>query len=125
MHQVLIALGSNYHQNAHIQWASERLSCMLHDVHLSRKLWTQDIHGTGKWYMNRLVAGVTSLSLDEINKKLKEIETETHRNKECVTLDLDLMLFDQQRFHLRDWPRPYIQRLIPDIKQFISYENND
>ena len=125
MHQVLIALGSNYHQNAHIQWASERLSRMLHDIHLSRKLWTQDIHGTGQWYMNRLVAGDTSLSLDKINKILKEIESETHRNRECVTLDLDLMLYDQERFHLRDWPRPYLQRLLPDIKQFIFYENND
>ena len=125
MHQVLIALGSNYRQNAHIQWASERLSCLLDDPHMSRKLWTQDIHGTGQWYMNRLVAGDTSLSLDEINKKLKEIETEAHRTKECVTLDLDLMLYDQERFHLRDWPRPYIKRLFPDIKQFISYENND
>lgn len=125
MHQVLIALGSNYRQNAHIQWASERLSCLLDDPHMSRKLWTQDIHGTGQWYMNRLVAGDTSLSLDEINKKLKEIETEAHRTKECVTLDLDLMLYDQERFHLRDWPRPYFQRLFPDIKQFISYENND
>lgn len=125
MHQVLIALGSNYRQNAHIQWASERLSCLLDDPHMSRKLWTQDIHGTGQWYMNRLVAGDTSLSLDEINKKLKEIETEAHRTKESVTLDLDLMLYDQERFHLRDWPRPYIQRLFPDIKQFISYENND
>ena len=120
MHRVLIALGSNYHQNAHIQWASGRLSCLLHDMQLSRKLWTQDIHGTGQWYMNRLAAGFTCLSIDEINKKLKETEAETCRTKEFVTLDLDLMLYDEERFHLRDWPRPYIQLLLPDINEPIK-----
>mgnify|MGYP002623229727 CR=1 FL=1 len=116
MHQVLIALGSNYHQHAHIQWASQRLSTLLCDIRLSRKLWTQDIHATGQWYMNRLAAGYTPLSADEISQRLKEIEAETCRTKQCVTLDLDLMLYDSERFHLRDWPRPYIQRLLSDIK---------
>ena len=125
MHQVLIAIGSNYHQNAHIHWASERLSCFLQDLRLSRKLWTQDIHGSGLWYMNRLATGYTSLSMDEIGKKLKEIESETCRTKECVTLDLDLMLYDNEQFHLRDWPRPYIQLLLPDIKETIHYEETD
>jgi 2-amino-4-hydroxy-6-hydroxymethyldihydropteridine diphosphokinase len=113
MHQVLIALGSNYRQNAHIQWTSERLSCLLDDPHMSRKLWTQDIHGTGQWYMNRLVAGDTSLSLDEINKKLKEIETEAHRSSIHITIDMDLMLYDSERHHLQDWTRPYITNLLP------------
>ena len=115
MHQILIALGSNTHQHAHIQWASERLSCLLSGIQLSRKLWTQDIHATGQWYMNRLVAGYSTLSVDEITQKLKEMETEAHRTKDCVKLDLDLMLYDEQRLHLRDWPRLYIQRLLPDI----------
>lgn len=125
MHQVLIALGSNDHQNAHIQWASERLSCLLCDIQLSRKLWTQDIHATGQWYMNRLAAGYTTLSVDAISRKLKETERETGRTPKRVSLDLDLMLYDNERFHLRDWPRPYIQQLLPDIKQFIFYEETD
>ena len=116
MHQVLIAIGSNNHQNAHIQWASERLSYLLHDIRLSRKLLTHDIHATGQWYMNRLVAGYTTLSVDAISQKLKETEQEAGRTKERVTLDLDLMQYDDERFHLHDWPRPYIQRLLPDIK---------
>lgn len=116
MHQVLIAIGSNYLQNAHIQWASGRLVSLLYNICLSRKLWTQDIHGNGQWYMNRLAAGYTSLSVDEISTSLKQIEKDTCRTKDCVTLDLDLMLYDNQRYHLCDWPRPYIQQLLPDIK---------
>ena len=124
MHQVLIAIGSNHHQSAHIQWASERLSVLLSNLQLSRKLWTPDIHSSGQWYMNRLAAGFTDLTADEIAAQLKEIEAAAHRSKQCITLDLDLMQYDHQRHHLRDWPRPYIQLLLPDIS-IIPYEETD
>ena len=74
--------------------------------------------------MNRLAAGFTDLTADEIAAQLKEIEAAAHRSKQCVTLDLDLMLYDHLRHHLRDWPRPYIQLLLPDIS-IIPYEETD
>lgn len=112
MASVLIALGSNYHQSAHIQWASQRLSALLSDVTLSRVLWTPDIHGRGQWYMNRLLRAKTSLSPTQLTSLLKQIEQETQRTKQHVTIDLDLMQYDQQRYHLDDWQRPYIQQLL-------------
>ena len=112
MASVLIALGSNYHQSAHIQWASQRLSALLSDVTLSRVLWTPDIHGRGQWYMNRLLRAKTSLSPTQLTSLLKQIEQETQRTKVHVTIDLDLMQYDQQRYHLDDWQRPYIQQLL-------------
>ena len=115
MATVLIALGSNYHQSVHIQWASQRLSLLLDDVTLSPVLWTPDIHGRGTWYMNRLLRARTTLSPTQLNTLLKQLEQETRRTKDHVTIDLDLMQYDEQRFHERDWSRPYIQQLIPDI----------
>ena len=112
MANVLIALGSNYHQSAHIQWASQRLAALLAGVTLSPILWTPDIHGRGLWYMNRLLRAQTSLSPTQLTALLKQIEQETHRTKQHVTIDLDLMQYDDQRFHLDDWQRPYIQNLI-------------
>ena len=112
MASVLIALGSNYHQSAHIHWASQRLSAILDDVTLSRILWTPDIHGRGIWYMNRLLWAKTTLSPTQLTALLKEIEQETQRTRQHVTIDLDLMQFDQQRYHLDDWERPYIQMLL-------------
>ena len=109
---ILVALGSNYHQVAHIHWASQRLLYLLSDVRLSRILWTQDIHGTGIRYANRLIAGRTSLTADELQQQLKAIEAEPRRTKARVTIDLDLMQYGDQRFHLQDWPRPYIQQLL-------------
>ena len=114
-HKVIIAMGSNTRQVVHIEWASEWLSTLLSNVKLSRLLWTQDIKGTGLMYMNRLVSGYTLLSADEIEQVLKAAEARTGRSKPLVTLDLDLMQYDEQRYHLRDWPRPYIQRLIDEV----------
>lgn len=115
MPQVIIALGSNHQQAAHLHWASQRLATLLHHVHFSPLLWTEDIHGTGIWYLNRLASGTTTLSVDALQQALKQMETESQPGKVQVTIDLDLMQYDGQRYHDRDWPRPYIQRLINDI----------
>lgn len=115
MADVLISLGSNYLPAVHMQWASERLLLLLTDVRYSRKRWTQDIHQQGIWYMNRLAVAKTTLPVEELERALKAIEAETQRSPEHVTIDLDLMEYDGQRYHLKDWSRPYIQLLLPDI----------
>ena len=112
MANVLIALGSNYHQSAHIQWASQRLAALMANVTLSPVLWTPDIHGRGLWYMNRLLRAQTTLSPTQLTALLKQIEQETQRTSQHVTIDLDLMQYGHQRYHLTDWERPYIQKLL-------------
>ena len=114
-HKVIIALGSNYLQAVHIRWASERLVHLLDDCHYSRMLWTADVKGSGKWYMNRLVAGSTTLSAEQLQQLLKETEAETGRSHERVTIDLDLMQYDNLRYHEKDWQRRYITDIINDI----------
>lgn len=115
MPHVIIAIGSCHQQAAHLHWACQRLAIVLDGVRLSRLLWTQDIHGAPVWYLNRLATASTTLSADELQQTLKRIEHESRRTKAHVTIDLDLMLYGDQRYHERDWQRPYIQRLINDI----------
>lgn len=112
-HRVLIALGSNFFQLPFIHWASQRLSFLLDDTRLSPLLWTKDIKGSGRMYMNRLITGYTLLSAQDLEQSLKQIEVEAHRTIEHITIDLDLMLYDSERYHLRDWTRPYITSLLP------------
>ena len=112
MANVLIALGSNYHQSAHILWASQRLAALLADVTLSPILWTPDIHGRGLWYMNRLLRARTMLSPTQLTALLKQIEQETQRTKQHVTIDLDLMQYEAERYHLSAWERPYVLQLL-------------
>ena len=119
MNNVIIALGSNHQQAAHIEWASQRLASVVRSLRFSRRLWTADSHGRGMSYMNRLACGTTSLTADDLQQALKAIETETRRTPGRVTIDLDLMLYGDSRYHLSDWPRPYIQQLLPDIQQLL------
>ena len=115
-HVVIIALGSNILPAAHMQWALGSISLLLDNIRVSRWLWTEDIKGTGRMYMNGLVSGITALSAEELSQKLKDLEAATGRTKGRVTLDLDLMRYDNRRYHLNDWPRPYIQQLLPDLQ---------
>ena len=112
---VMIALGSNYQQSPHIQWASQRLCTLLDNVRFSRCLWTRDVKGRDAWYMNRLAWGTTSLSAEELQAELKAMERLTHRSSGRVTIDLDLMQHNATRYHQQDWARPYIQQLYDDI----------
>ena len=114
-HQVIIALGSNNRQNAHIQWASQRMALLLEQTSFSKILWTKDVKGSGRLYMNRLVAGYTELAVDDVEQILKSYEAESHRTPDQITIDLDLMLYDGNLYHLRDWPRPYISLLISEL----------
>ena len=65
--------------------------------------------------MNRLAIAKTSLSVEEVERTLKAIEAESRRSPKHVTIDLDLMQYDDQHYHLKDWSRPYILQLIHDI----------
>lgn len=114
-HRVLIALGSNYHQAVHLQWAAQRLSAFVSNLQFSRTLWTEDVKGSGQMYMNQLAKGTTTYSRIKVEHLLKEAEMLSGRTKQQVTIDLDLMLYDDERYHLRDWPHPYIQQLIDDV----------
>ena len=111
-HQVIVSFGSTHLPAAYIQWASTRLTYLLDDVRLSHSVWTLDYLGTGHWYLNRLAYATTTLSADQLLAKLKAAEAETGRTPENVTIDLDLMQYDDQRYHEKDWDRAYIQELL-------------
>lgn len=115
--KAIIAIGTNDRQVAHMHWVTQRLNSLLGAVRFSRILWTPDSKGSGRYYMNRLAAADVDVSTtaDGLQQVLKNLEAETHRQPGRVTLDLDLLLLGDVRYHLSDWPRPYVQQLINDI----------
>lgn len=113
--RVIVALGSNTQQGVHIQWASQRLCTLLSDIRFSRCLWTQDVKGSGRWYLNRLAIGATAMPLGDLVLTLKQAEAATGRQLGKVTIDLDVLQYGLDRHHLKDWSFPYTQQLLPDI----------
>ena len=72
----------------------------------------------GQWYLNQLCSGTTAFGPNLLSEVLKETEKRqgrTHNEDGIVTLDLDLLQYDDQRFHHRDWERPYVKDLIKEL----------
>ena len=121
MHSILLSLASNYEQEKNLSEAREALAQVLVSPVYTSAIWTEPCgKKKGSLYLNQLVYAQTDLDCDELNSRLKEMEKAQGRNDEArrqglVPVDLDLLQYNQQRFHLRDWQRPYIQQLLPEL----------
>ncbi|MBQ4391893.1 MAG: 2-amino-4-hydroxy-6-hydroxymethyldihydropteridine diphosphokinase [Prevotella sp.] len=119
-HQTLISLASNYDQEENLHQAHLCLAQILSSCHYTEAIWTEPFAASTKspLYLNQLVEATTTLNAAELEAALKDIEqrmgrTAEERQKGVVRIDLDLLQFDNHRYHLRDWDRPYIQALLP------------
>ena len=121
MHKVLILLSSNRYQSANLQKARVSLEAVLVEPQYSRELWTEPIGTTrSDHYLNQLVEAKTALGFDELSSALKDIEvafgrTPSKRQMGIVPIDLDLLQYDEQQLHLKDWSRPYVTQLIGQL----------
>ena len=127
MHSVLISLASNNEQEKNLSEARKALTQVLISPDYTPAVWTEPYgKKEGALYLNQLVSAQTDLDNDELNGRLKDIEKTQGRDDETrrlglVPIDLDLLLYDQQRFHLRGWQRPYIQQLLPKLSNQLVF----
>ena len=118
MHEVIISLASNCQQEENLLEAHRRLGQILFFVTFTEAIWTEPYRAaTTSLYLNQLAYARTELSADELCRQLKQIETDMGRTAEdrscgVVRIDLDLMEYDKERHHLKDWDRPYIKTLL-------------
>ena len=129
LHHIIISLASNFNQEANLEAARTALTQLLTEVHFTSAKWTEQFgtidHGqwsivNGQWsmYLNQLCSGTTALGPELLSEVLKETEKRqgrTHNEDGIVTLDLDLLEYDNERYHLHDWQRPYIKDLINEL----------
>lgn len=124
-HQTLISLASNYDQEENLHQAHLCLAQILSDCHYTEAIWTEPFSSPTKTplYLNQLVSAATQLPVEQLEAALKDIErrmgrTADERQKGIVRIDLDLLQFDDCRYHLRDWDRPYIADLLLSSRLF-------
>ena len=88
-------------------------------MHFTTEHWTDPVHNLyPAQYLNQLCEGTTTFSANLLEEVLKEIEKRLGRTKNedgIVAIDLDLMLYDDERHHLRDWERHYIKDLLGEL----------
>ena len=92
-----LSIGSNINAEANIILAIEKLQKILDNSEYSSVHQTKAEGFEGDDFLNLVVSGDSSLSFDELNKKLKGIEDESGRNRDAPkfsarTLDIDIVL---------------------------------
>ncbi len=120
-HQVILSIASNRFQSKNLSRARLCLGEVLQDLHFTSEQWTEPVNTCRRdTYLNQLATGMTEKDEDELNEWLKQTERRFGRNDAkrrlgIVTIDLDILEFDGERRHLRDWERPYVQSLISEL----------
>lgn len=123
MHSVLLSLASNCEQTKNLPLALQRLGQILHIQKVTEAIWTEPYQSekgkvnSEKLYLNQLVYAETTLDADQLEKVFKQIEkcmgrTTNDRRNGIVRIDIDLLQHDTERYHLKDWERDYIKRLL-------------
>jgi len=118
-HKIIICLASNIDQKHNMEAAREQLSLLMNDLHYTSEHWTEPVHSLrSEPYLNQLCQGTTTFGPNLLGEVLKEIEKRlgrTHNEDGIVTIDLDLLQYDDQRYHLRDWERKYVKDLLNEL----------
>ena len=119
-HKIIICLASNIDQKRNMEAAREQLSLLMNDLHFTTEHWTEPVHSLrSEPYLNQLCQGTTTFGANLLGEVLKEIEKRLgrkHNEDGIVTIDLDLLQYDEQRYHLRDWERKYVKDLIKELE---------
>ena len=119
VHEVIISLASNENQVANLAKAREQLTQLMAEVHFTSAIWTEPVNTSRKEpYLNQLCKGTTAFGEGLLCEVLKETEKRIGRTRNedgIVAIDLDLLQYDDQRHHLRDWGRDYVKNLLSEL----------
>lgn len=122
MHNILIALGTNVIADR-IRFVETCLEQSFEEVRFTQTIPTEPIgeRFKGKQFYNAVMAGKTNLAKSEVEEQLKRIEqlagnTQDKRNIGVVEADIDLLMYDDEKLHEKDWQRPYIKELVEELR---------
>ena len=118
-HEIIISIASNENQEANLAKAREMLRTIVPNLTFTNELWTEPVNTTRKnMYLNQLCKGMTELGPNLLSEVLKDTERRLgrrHNEDGIVVIDLDLLQYDEQRFHNKDWERSYVKDLIKEL----------
>lgn len=122
MHRIILSIGTNFNRESNAKLVKGIISEAFHKVQFSEELLTEPVGDvlSDKKYLNFLACGFTEDEPEQIVAKTKQMEkqcgnTELLRKEGKISMDIDLLKYNDQRFHENDWSRDYVKKL---IKQF-------
>ena len=92
-----LSLGSNINPESNLEMALSALNKILNETECSSVYKTQAEGFDGDDFLNLIFSGISSLTFDNLNKKLKAIEDSSGRDRNAQkfssrTLDIDIVL---------------------------------
>jgi 2-amino-4-hydroxy-6-hydroxymethyldihydropteridine diphosphokinase len=92
-----LSLGSNINPESNLDLAISKLGKILTETECSSTYKTQAEGFDGDDFLNLIFCGISSLSFEGLNKKLKDIEDSSRRDRNAAkfssrTLDIDIVL---------------------------------
>lgn len=122
MHRIILSIGTNFNRESNAKLVKEIISEAYQKVQFSEELLTKPVGDAinDEKYLNFLAYCFTEDEPDQIVAKTKQMETQCGnikllRKEGKIAMDIDLLKYDDQRFHESDWSRDYVKKL---IKQF-------
>ena len=111
---IIISIGSNYNQKENISFAKKKLTGMLGEqTSFTRDMWTEPVGIQSEKFINCICISSTKHTLLQLTKAFKQLERKCERSKKNdlinkIPLDIDILLYGDQRYHEKDWERQYI-----------------
>lgn len=118
---IIISIGSNYNQKENISFAKKKLAGMLGEqTSFTRDMWTEPVGIQSEKFINCICISTTRHTLLQLTKAFKQLEKKCERSKKNdliskIPLDIDILLYGNQKYHEKDWERQYIQELLNDF----------
>lgn len=118
--RIIFSLGSNFEQQANMNHAKELLCTFFKDIRFSPLVWTKPIGFVSDRFLNGLASALSPYTMEQTVEVLKNIELacgscDWEKKNNLIRMDLDLLQYSQDLFHIDDWERAYIKNLIKDI----------
>lgn len=120
-HRVLLALGTNTHQEENLQHAKMLLSKEWKNIRFSTGKWTEPLGIVSDLFLNCLAVVQVEEDFIKTQEKIKKMEREcgytaSARTQSHIVMDIDILQFDDKRLHINDWNRDYISVLLKEFE---------
>ena len=118
--KLIIALGANVDAEANIELAKIHLGKLFPGIGFSTVVSTEPIGIESDDFLNCIAVGVCVHNYTQVNRALRHIEKtmgggKGEHRKGIVRIDLDILYFDDRKYHEEDWKRSYIRGLLAEI----------
>jgi len=125
LHEAVIVFGSNDNQEQNVSNAKSVLTVLFPHITFSSCVWTEPIGVQTDRFLNCMCFFTTTHGKTQVMRALKHAEnklgsTTADRNRNKVTIDIDLMMFDGEKLHLADWNRGYVIQLYDELRKKVK-----